>query len=761
MLAFVPATPVHQQHVLFRTSGLGDNNDGYGYSHRAPTSAYSRHAYGYHTTLAEHDYLLARARREALERQQAQAYHRQRQRRHQQELLALFAADLAEELSRARIRKQQEEDARRQQEELLVLRQRWQRRRLQEIAWRRQHALAEAEQRHRQEDLARFEQARLRQQQVELSKVIEALFVHSEPEREQQVSLLAIWAYTMGNLIHALLQPVSAPCATHAEVPRAPVDVKGKGKTKEEPNSAPSSDSASRDSVEDLLLQRAQVENDQEVQEALATLLRSLFTGSAPAQAQAPKERKNVRFDVNEQVGPSNSSAEPATFYQGEPATAALDPSPSAPGTSSLERKPALAGASAEQVRAHRHQRTSSLDEIVNIRASFDSLSSDFHLPEHLDFSPSPTASRSPSPVSNQPGESEGEEPLAYTANNRPLHQYTHALGLLLARLDAVESDGDEGVRRARKEAVVVVEHELERVEREVERQRPGSPAPTEDIADAKKEVALEGTAADQEASAADTHAGIPSISSEASGQPIAASQQVAETLLSPEDAPAHAAQTAVVPVDDAESIPAPRTTSPVPPNVDLVGTVTDASESSDAPAELLDRNEHANSPAEQAAELSYQGSFPESHSQDSTSTLSSQPELAASVRTSRDDDVPVTLTEGAFQPEEATSSDAPSSEAPRPAADATSRPGEPATAVSDPSASSAVSDDLGTHDHAEAPPSPIDSNVSAPSAFTSDAEGEEDAAVVIGHAEVPPASDANDHSGDDYDGWSDVENHL
>ncbi|KAH7345718.1 hypothetical protein B0J17DRAFT_713267 [Rhizoctonia solani] len=54
---------------------------------------------------------------------------------------------------------------------------------------------------------------------------------------------------------------------------------------------------------------------------------------------------------------------------------------------------------------------------------------------------------------------------LAYTPNNAPLHGYEHALTGLLTRLDAVESYGDDGVRRARKEAVKTIERALERLD--------------------------------------------------------------------------------------------------------------------------------------------------------------------------------------------------------------------------------------------------------------------------------------------------------
>ncbi|KAG8737276.1 hypothetical protein FRC10_008381 [Ceratobasidium sp. 414] len=83
---------------------------------------------------------------------------------------------------------------------------------------------------------------------------------------------------------------------------------------------------------------------------------------------------------------------------------------------------------------------------IAGILVTFVSLSSNFTFPSQLDFS---SLSSSDSPK------------LAYTPNNVLLHQYEHTLTGLLTQLDAVESYGDEEVRKARKEAVKRIEKEL------------------------------------------------------------------------------------------------------------------------------------------------------------------------------------------------------------------------------------------------------------------------------------------------------------
>ncbi|KAH7345725.1 hypothetical protein B0J17DRAFT_640954 [Rhizoctonia solani] len=89
---------------------------------------------------------------------------------------------------------------------------------------------------------------------------------------------------------------------------------------------------------------------------------------------------------------------------------------------------------------------TSSYAAVQSILSSFATLQSEFTFPTQLDFLP-------------------GSLKLAYTPNNAPLHGYEHALTGLLTRLDAVESYGDGGVRRARKEAVKTIERALERLD--------------------------------------------------------------------------------------------------------------------------------------------------------------------------------------------------------------------------------------------------------------------------------------------------------
>jgi hypothetical protein len=101
-----------------------------------------------------------------------------------------------------------------------------------------------------------------------------------------------------------------------------------------------------------------------------------------------------------------------------------------------------------------------SIEEIKSIEAHFLALESDFVFPRNLDFTP---------PASPATSDTESAIKLAYSSLNAPIHNYTHALSLLLAQLDAVESYGNDDVRARRKEVVMRVEGALEDIERIIE----------------------------------------------------------------------------------------------------------------------------------------------------------------------------------------------------------------------------------------------------------------------------------------------------
>ncbi|CAE7203624.1 unnamed protein product [Rhizoctonia solani] len=90
---------------------------------------------------------------------------------------------------------------------------------------------------------------------------------------------------------------------------------------------------------------------------------------------------------------------------------------------------------------------------VSDILKSFSDLKTSFTFPNKIDFL-------------NSPGDSDAVTPkLAYTPNNAPLHQYEHLLTGLLTKLDAVESYGQESIRKARKDAVRLIEQELEELD--------------------------------------------------------------------------------------------------------------------------------------------------------------------------------------------------------------------------------------------------------------------------------------------------------
>ena len=107
-----------------------------------------------------------------------------------------------------------------------------------------------------------------------------------------------------------------------------------------------------------------------------------------------------------------------------------------------------------------------SMNMVHNIQAAFKGLSEEFTFPTHLDFTP-------PSSAPSSPHASESESvstlQLAYTSTNAPIRYYEQALSGLLSQLDAIESWGNEEVRKQRKEIVARVEGALGEVEREVQ----------------------------------------------------------------------------------------------------------------------------------------------------------------------------------------------------------------------------------------------------------------------------------------------------
>ncbi|KAJ7923023.1 hypothetical protein B0H13DRAFT_1981357 [Mycena leptocephala] len=89
-------------------------------------------------------------------------------------------------------------------------------------------------------------------------------------------------------------------------------------------------------------------------------------------------------------------------------------------------------------------------------------------IPTTLDFSTSRTSSPSRA-LTGTAGDESAVARLSYSATNQPVRYYHQALSGLLARLDAVDSFGDEGLRHTRKEVVGRVEGALDEVEKVVD----------------------------------------------------------------------------------------------------------------------------------------------------------------------------------------------------------------------------------------------------------------------------------------------------
>jgi len=125
--------------------------------------------------------------------------------------------------------------------------------------------------------------------------------------------------------------------------------------------------------------------------------------------------------------------------------------------------------------------RRQALASVADISTQFEQFKSAFSPPPQLDYSGAtpisiPVSSESfvhtsPAPSSSGDADyttetSKSNPPLAYTSNNRVVHEYVENLGRLLVELDRVESGGHATVREQRKQLIRNVEAEAQRVER-------------------------------------------------------------------------------------------------------------------------------------------------------------------------------------------------------------------------------------------------------------------------------------------------------
>ncbi|KAF7360367.1 BAG domain-containing protein [Mycena venus] len=229
----------------------------------------------------------------------------------------------------------------------------------------------------------------------------------------------------------------------------------------------------------------------------------------------------------------------------------------------------------------------SSSAEVAAIDASFTALANEFVFPPQLDFS----TSRESSPTRDSAAEESVIARLSYSPQSQPVRFYHQALTGLLARLDAVESFGDEGVRHERKEVVGRVEGALDEVEKVVEarwrkwvgRGRSASPAPVSaespvpTVAEEEKTDAVEEKEEVEVPVAVDAPAAeetVPAVAEDVAAESIfPESTTFPEPASSPEETPSSSYPPASMP---SESVATPH---PVPSDVDAAPSSADEPE--------------------------------------------------------------------------------------------------------------------------------------------------------------------------------------
>ncbi|KAG8887328.1 hypothetical protein FRB99_004287, partial [Tulasnella sp. 403] len=130
-----------------------------------------------------------------------------------------------------------------------------------------------------------------------------------------------------------------------------------------------------------------------------------------------------------------STSPKPTTPKPASPKADVPKPTPAAPAT------PPFATTSPNH--------SASFGSIDAVETKFKDLKSLFSFPQRIDFD----HSSAPTPR------------LLYTSNNAPVNHYESELVKLLTKLDAIDSEGLESIRGARKALVLAIEAELDRVD--------------------------------------------------------------------------------------------------------------------------------------------------------------------------------------------------------------------------------------------------------------------------------------------------------
>lgn len=270
--------------------------------------------------------------------------------------------------------------------------------------------------------------------------------------------------------------------------------------------------------IKDLLLRRLNAEQDVELRDLVQDLLAHITgTSSSSTSAQSASAQGKGKARENPAIPfpwtkPSENVAQPTNIHN----------EPAAPVTNAdLHRTPALSlsETEAKELFAHRELRRQSLQAIDNIRGQLQAVRSSFTFPESLDVAPR-SRSRSPSPVRDSDSESGS---LPFTRRNKPVHVYEHALSGLLTQLDGVESNGDEEVRKRRREVVIEVEQALGDIDKLV-----ASATPTEE------QVVCESTLDSGEMQSADRAVEVPAPVEAAAGIEVPTTVEAPEAVGSP-----------------------------------------------------------------------------------------------------------------------------------------------------------------------------------------------------------------------------------
>ncbi|KIO28919.1 hypothetical protein M407DRAFT_21994 [Tulasnella calospora MUT 4182] len=154
--------------------------------------------------------------------------------------------------------------------------------------------------------------------------------------------------------------------------------------------------------------------------------------------------------------------AGPSGTRRTKPAESSKSPAPSTSASASTAR-PAIpipvnttvpASSTSSSTASSPKSHAGSFTSLDAIQSRFDALKSSFVFPNTPQFESAEAMSS-------------GAPRLSYSSSNSSVHEYENELTKLLTELDAVESDGAESVRGARKALVVAIEKELEKLDEE------------------------------------------------------------------------------------------------------------------------------------------------------------------------------------------------------------------------------------------------------------------------------------------------------